>query len=93
MGVKMWYRKKREKYGIYGTYGPASFEQTNFFVDFATMVRCAKSEGNIWLQLRDMCLIFKRRAYENSRIQALQNTQVPCQTISLFTAMHMWVEH
>jgi hypothetical protein len=42
----MWYRKKREKYGTYGTYGPASSEQTNFFVDFATMVRCAKSEGN-----------------------------------------------
>ena len=28
-GVKMWYRKKREKYGTYGTYGtnnPDSFE-------------------------------------------------------------------
>ena len=45
-GVKMRYRKKREKYGTYGTKTPASSEQMNFFVDFATMVMCAKSEGN-----------------------------------------------
>lgn len=45
-GVKMWYRKKREKYGTYGTNTPASSEKMNFSVDFATMVRCARSEGN-----------------------------------------------
>jgi hypothetical protein len=79
----MWYRKKKEWYGTYGTKTLASSEQVNFFVDFATMVMCAKSKGNIWLQLWDMCLIFKRRAYENSKIQALQNKEVPCQTMSL----------
>ena len=49
-GVKMWYRKKKEIYGTYGTSGtndPASSEQANFSVDFATMVMCAKSEGNM----------------------------------------------
>ena len=45
-GVKMWYRKKKGKYGTYGTNDLASSEQTNFSVDFATMVMCAKSETN-----------------------------------------------
>ena len=48
-GVKMWYRKKKEIYRTYGTYGtsnPTSSEQVNFSVDFSTMVMCEKSEGN-----------------------------------------------
>ena len=64
--------------------GPAVFEKVYIFIDFGIMFMCAKSGGNIWLQLWDVCLIFKRRAYENSRIQALHNIkQVPCQTMSL----------